>query len=146
MGEGETLRVIAEDEEVGGVLGLDVTNQHAVHVGHLRPGPQLVGDYILYAAHRDVHHTGLGEHQVSLAAPGHSGVASAHPLGHCPQRDNSRHADGDAQQCQDRASFTPEEVLENHIYFLPAYIPYPKYSSRFSGVIPPSRTSFTNLL
>lgn len=31
-------------------------------------------------------------------------------------------------------------------YFLPTYIPYPKYSSRFPGATPPSRTSFTNLL
>ena len=32
------------------------------------------------------------------------------------------------------------------IHFCPTNSPYPKYSSRFSGVTPASRTPFTNLL
>jgi hypothetical protein len=74
----------------------------------------LVSDRLLHAAHRDVHLTGLGEHQVGLAASGHGRVAGARPLGHRAQRDDGRHADGDAQQRQDGSSFAAEEVLENH--------------------------------
>ena len=121
VGNGETLEVVAEDVEIGGILGLDVAHQHAVHAGYLRPGEQLAGDRLLHTAYRDVHLTGLGEHQVGLAAPGHSRIASARPLGHRPQRDDSRHADRDAQQCEDGAAFAAEEVCKDHD-FAPQFV------------------------
>jgi len=106
MLNGKALGVVAEDEEGGGILGLHVAHQHAAYAGDLGPGEQLFGDRLF---HTGVHHVGPpGEHQVGLAAPGHAGVAGAHPLGHRPQRDDGHDADGDAQQRQDGAAFAAE--------------------------------------
>jgi len=55
MLDGEPLGVVAEDEEVRGILGLHVAHQHPVHFGHLRPGPQLLGDRLLHTAQGNIH-------------------------------------------------------------------------------------------
>ena len=99
---------MAEEEEIGSPtrpIEQGIAKEHAVQVRHLGPGAHFAGDRLLDAAHQDGERLCLAEHQVSLAALGHRGKASLQPLRHRPQRDDSRHADGDANQCKNSATF-----------------------------------------
>jgi hypothetical protein len=114
VAHGHAARFVAVDQEIGRLRVGDPTEDAGVYIGDVGNHLHAFGVGLVQVAVDDVQAVGLGDEEVIAEAEGVA-VVGHDAIGHRAERDDRRHAHGDAEQGQKAAGGSSPQVVQDHL-------------------------------